>query len=58
MAGYAFGILAGICVVFGVVWCLIRLRKWLTEEVWHLEGKLSARARRRDPDVEMSEELK
>jgi hypothetical protein len=57
VAGYAFGILAGICVVFGVVWCLIRLRKWLTEKVWHLEGKF-AKAKRRDQDVEMIDEVK
>lgn len=58
VAGYAFGILAGICVIFGLVWCLIRLRKWVTEQKWHLDGKFSARARRRDQDVEMNEGLK
>ena len=58
VAGYAFGILAGICVVFGLVWCLIRLRKWVTEKKWHMEGKFSARARRRGQDVEMNEALK
>lgn len=58
VAGYVFGILAGVCVVFGLVWCCIRLRKWLTETKWHLEGKFSAKARRRNQDIEMNAALK
>ena len=58
VAGYVFGILAGICVVFGLVWCCIRVRKWLTEKKWHLEGKFSPKATKRHQDIEMNAALR
>lgn len=46
--------------MFALVWGVIRLRKWLTEQKWHLDGRFSARARRKDGDgdVEMNRVLK
>ena len=51
VAGYCFAILAAICVIFGVVWVLIWVRKQLTEKVMKMEGKY-CRARKRS-DTEM-----
>lgn len=39
LAGYILGVLAAACVVFGVVWALVWLRRYLTERIAHLEGK-------------------
>ena len=56
VAAYAFGILAAITVIFGVVWLVVWLRKWLTENKMGMNGKL-ARGRRTDyreqEDMEM-----
>jgi hypothetical protein len=41
LCGYVFGILAGISVIFVVVWYVIRFRLWLTERVLGLEGKFA-----------------
>ena len=38
VAAYAFGILAAIIVIFGVVWLVIWLRRWLTERKLGLQG--------------------
>ncbi|KAI9894677.1 MAG: hypothetical protein M1814_002033 [Vezdaea aestivalis] len=53
VAAYIFGILAAVVVIFWVLWLLVWLRRWLTESVLGLKGKLN----RRDAgaaDVEMS----
>jgi len=42
VAAYCFGIAVGGIIVFGVVWGLIRLRKWLTEEKLGRRGKFSS----------------
>lgn len=39
VAAYAFGILAAIIVVFGVVWGMMWLRKGITEKKLGMEGK-------------------
>ena len=39
VATYAFGILAATIVIFGVVWCIICLRRWSTETKLGMEGK-------------------
>ena len=43
VTAYAFGILAAVLVIFGVVWVLIWVRKWVTEEKLGLRGKFAAR---------------
>ncbi|KAL8823779.1 MAG: hypothetical protein Q9191_005556 [Dirinaria sp. TL-2023a] len=55
VAGYAFGILAAIIVIFGVVWCVIWVRRWLTETILGFEAK-SSREQRDDDlvDTEMT----
>ncbi|MCJ1270816.1 hypothetical protein MMC22_010713 [Lobaria immixta] len=58
VVGYVFGILVAICVVYGLVWGLIWTRRRVTDSVWGMRGKLSARARREDEDMEMAEGLK
>lgn len=57
LAGYVLGILAAVCVLFVVVWCLIWGRRRLTEQVWRMEGKFSSRVKKAG-DVEMREEIK
>lgn len=56
VAAYAFGILAAIIVIFGVVWLVIFGRKWLTESRLGMSGKFTKKKRTRDAeedDVEM-----
>jgi hypothetical protein len=53
VAAYVFGIAAGIIIIFCIVWCIIRLRKWLTESKLGLDGKFSGQ-RIASPDVEMN----
>lgn len=45
VAGYCFGILAAICVIFGVVWGLIWLRDWATRKLG-FEGKFAGPRRK------------
>ena len=55
-AAYIVGVLAAAIIIFGVVWGLIWLRRWLTETVMGMRGKLSWRdrgARREIEDEEM-----
>ena len=52
VTGYCFGILAAICVIFGVVWVLIWVRKWLTEKVMKMDGKYSKARKGANTEVE------
>ena len=55
LVAYIFGILAAILVIFGVVWCVIWVRKWLTEKILGFEGKFSRARTEDDPfDLEMT----
>lgn len=45
VAGYCFGILAAICVIFGVVWGLIWLRDWATRKLG-FEGRFAGPRRK------------
>ena len=47
VTGYCFGILAAICVIFGVVWGLIWLRNRVTQKLG-LEGKFASQRRKMD----------
>ncbi|EMR69481.1 hypothetical protein UCREL1_3493 [Eutypa lata UCREL1] len=42
VTAYIFGILAAVVVLFGVVWCLVWARRWLTEEKLGCKGKFAA----------------
>lgn len=53
VAAYVFGIAAAIIVVFVVVWGLIRLRVWVTEKKFGMEGKFAAGRRYGDQDAEL-----
>ncbi|KAA6416202.1 MAG: alpha beta hydrolase fold-1 [Lasallia pustulata] len=56
LAAYICGVLVAACVIFGVVWALVWLRRYLTERVAHLEGKFY-RGRKMacgEQDVEMN----
>lgn len=55
VAGYVFGILAAIIVIYGIVWCLIWIRRWATEEKMGFKGKF-AKAQRinRSDGIEMT----
>lgn len=59
LAAYIFGILAAACVIFGVVWVLIWLRRYLTETVAHQEGKYfrGRTGSYEEQDVEMNEDV-
>lgn len=52
VAAYAFGILAAIIVIFGVIWLVVWARKWLTEGKLGMEGKLAGRRRTKDSEQE------
>ncbi|KAF1989558.1 hypothetical protein K402DRAFT_349458 [Aulographum hederae CBS 113979] len=52
VAGYCFGILGGVIVVFGVVHGLVKLRVWVTEGLLGMEGKFGGRRRDRERDEE------
>ena len=54
VAGYCFGILAAVCVIFGVVWVLIWLRNRATQKLG-FEGKFAGRRRNSEGDVEVVE---
>ena len=54
VTGYCFGILAAICVIFGVVWGLIWLRNLVTRKLG-LEGKFASRRPKTETDVEVME---
>ena len=58
VAGYVFGILLAIAIIYGLVCGLIWARKWLTERVLHKSAIASSKARIRNSDIEMSEESK
>ena len=61
VAGYCFGILAAICVIFGIVWGLIWLREFVTTRKLGLDGKFARQRRKangpgvRERDVELVE---
>ncbi|KAM0799252.1 hypothetical protein BDR22DRAFT_807714 [Usnea florida] len=61
VAGYCFGILAAICVIFGIVWGLIWLREFITTRKLGLDGKFAPQRRKangpgvRERDVEVVE---
>ena len=54
VTGYCFGILAAICVIFGVVWGLIWLRERVTQRMG-MEGKFAGQERKTERDVEVME---
>ena len=60
VAGYCFGILAAVCVIFGIVWVLIWLRDLATRKLG-LQGKFAHQRRKvdgldvRERDVELVE---
>lgn len=41
LAGYILGILAAACVIFGIVWLIIWIRRWLTESKLGMHGKFA-----------------
>jgi len=57
VVAYVFGIAVGCLIVFGVVWGLIRLRQWVTENKLHMNGKFARqrawRSEAPDHDLEM-----
>lgn len=53
VAAYILGIAVGTVVIYGVVWCLIWARKWLTERKMGMDGKFAKQDRWED-DTEMS----
>jgi len=55
VAAYAFGILAAIIVIFGIMWGIIWLRRWTTEKKLGMDGKLWSARRSADRDVEMKD---
>ena len=55
VTGYCFGILAAVCVIFGVVWGLIWLRNRATQKLG-FDGKFAGpRRRQSEGDVEVME---
>ena len=57
VAGYAFGILAAVVVIFAVVWGVIWVRRWVTEKRLGMEGKYAkVRGIGRGEDVELMAE--
>ncbi len=58
VAGYVFGILLAITIIYGLVCALIWARKWLTERVLHKSAIGSSKTKIRNADIEMSEESK
>ncbi|CAJ2499940.1 Uu.00g027930.m01.CDS01 [Anthostomella pinea] len=41
VAAYVFGIAVAILVIFGIVWCLVWARRWLTERKLGLDGRFA-----------------
>lgn len=58
VAGYVFGILLAIAIIYGLVCALIWARKWLTERVFHKSAIASSKTEVRNSDIEMFEESK
>ncbi|RYP52551.1 hypothetical protein DL769_010649 [Monosporascus sp. CRB-8-3] len=50
VTAYIFGILAAVIVIFGIVWSVIWVRRWLTEEKMGCKGKFAAGDHRSDVD--------
>ncbi|KAL8937302.1 MAG: hypothetical protein Q9216_004490 [Gyalolechia sp. 2 TL-2023] len=51
LAGYIFGILAAACVIFGVVWVTIWLRRWLKEAKLGMHGKFAKSREIKDEEM-------
>jgi len=57
LAAYIAGIAVAAVVIFAIVNCVIRGRKWLTEVIFHKTGKFGAAGRDFEPAIELENGL-